>query len=234
MLEAYSEVDVDLAKRSGNPAQFRQQEDMGFVQGLGQQMAETLVYGDRAQNIAKFTGLTPRFNELTHDNVYDVGGSSSTTSFWIVEWGPRTLHGIYPNGSQIGLQARDLGEETKSEADGTMWQVYRTHFKWDIGIALRDTRAAQRLVNVDINFATVPDFDNYLIRALRQLPGMGQAPGTAIYVNRDAMSMIDIKAKDKSNVDWSMDEVYGRRVPTFQGVPIRLVDEILSTETALT
>jgi hypothetical protein len=47
------------------------------------------------------------------------------------------------------------------------------------------------------------------------------------------MSMIDVKAKDKSNVNWSADEVFGRRVPTFQGVPIRLVDQILSTETAL-
>ncbi len=80
MLEAYSEIDKDLADLNGNTAEFRLSEDMAFLEGMNQQMASTLFYGNIAVNPERFTGLAPRYNSVstataqTAANVIDAGG----------------------------------------------------------------------------------------------------------------------------------------------------------------
>ena len=61
MLETYSEIDKALADLNGNTAEFRLSEDKAFLEGLSQQMAQTIFYGN--------TATTPE-NILTYAAVY--------------------------------------------------------------------------------------------------------------------------------------------------------------------
>ena len=59
MLEAYAEVDKALADLNGNTASFRLSEDMAHIEGMSQEMADTLIYGNEGSEPEAFTGLSP-------------------------------------------------------------------------------------------------------------------------------------------------------------------------------
>ena len=47
-----------------------------------------------------------------------------------------------------GFQHNDLGEVTLTDDEGGMYQGYRTHYKWDIGLCVRDWRYVVRIANI--------------------------------------------------------------------------------------
>jgi hypothetical protein len=252
MLETYSTIDKSLADLNGNTAEFRLGEDMAFVEGMNQQMQQTVLYGSTAVNAERFTGLAPRFSAISGAgngvNVIDAGGSSSTnTSIWIVGWGQNTVHGLFPKGSKAGLQVRDLGEQTlyDNNTPPGEYQGYKTHFKWDAGLSVRDWRFVVRIANINVTAAqvTASNLLNYLILAVNQLPFVsaagnspppgGTKPGqvnTAIYCNRTTRAALDIQALAKSNNFLTIDTRDSKPYTAFRGIPIRLCDQILNTE----
>ncbi len=56
----------------------------------------------------------------------------------------------------------------------------------------------------------------------------------AIYCNRQVAAALDRQALNKTNVLLRMDEWDGKPVTTFRGVPIRVVDRLLTTEARIT
>lgn len=256
MLEVYSEIDKDILELNGLSASFRLSEDLAFLEGMNQQMAQTLFYGNTAVNPERFLGLTPRFSSVstataqTANNVIDMGGTGSTnTSIWVVVWGPNTAHGIFPKGSRAGLQHNDIGEWTLTDPSGNLYQGYRTHYKWDCGLTVRDWRYVVRLANIDVSTLSggnPPDLIKALIRALHRLPTQPVSAGTeqtsdaledgislgrtAIYCNRTIRTWLDIQATNKNNVLLRMDQFDGKPVTTFRGVPVRTCDALMNTE----
>src|SRR5690554_1339340 len=109
MLEAYAEVDKALADLNGNTASFRLSEDRAFIEGMNQEFASTLFYGNEGTEPEAFTGFAPRFNDQAALNGGNILTSAATpdgndnTSIWLVVWGANTVHGIYPKGSKAGL-----------------------------------------------------------------------------------------------------------------------------------
>lgn len=239
MLETYSEIDKALADLNGNTAEFRLSEDKAFLEGLSQQMAQTIFYGDTATTPEKFTGLGARYNTLNANaaksaqNIIDAGGSGSdNTSIWLVVWGDLTVHGIFPKGSKAGIQMRDLGEQTLGDANGDRYQGYRTHYKWDAGLTVRDWRYAVRIANIDVGDlagANPPDLVQYMIKATHKVPSL-KTGQPVFYMNRTGRQWLDIQASNKDNVMLKMSEFEGRPVRDFLGIPIRTCDQILNTE----
>lgn len=113
MLEAYAEVDKALADLNGNTASFRLSEDRPHIEGISEELADTIFYGNEGTEPEAFTGLTPRFNSSTAANGDNVilGGSTDTdnASIWLCCWGPNSGFGIVPKGSTAGLQVEDGG-----------------------------------------------------------------------------------------------------------------------------
>src|SRR5271165_6608010 len=98
-LETYSVIDKDIADLNGNTAEFRLSEVKAFLQGMSQQVAATVIYGNQFVNPERFTGFAPRYstkstaNSQTANNVLDGGGTANTnTSIWLVTWGDDTIH----------------------------------------------------------------------------------------------------------------------------------------------
>jgi hypothetical protein len=254
MLETYSEVDKALADLNGNSAAWRLSEDKAFLEGLAQQMAATLFYGNTATNPERFMGLAPRFNTLvaataqTANNVVSAGGSGSdNTSIWLVVWSDETCAGIFPKGSQAGLQMRDLGEQTllDSATPAGRYQGYRTHFKWDAGLMVKDWRYVARICNIDVSELAGPspaDLPKYMIKAANKIPSL-KSGRAAWYMNRTAKQWLDIQRQmgpgtgttqtTNSNVRRTLEESNGRAFPDFMGIPIRLVDQITNAEATI-
>ena len=88
MLEDYAEVDKALVDMAGDPAAFRLQEDRPHIEGMNQEIADTLFYGDETTAPEEFTGFAPRYNDLSAengDNIIDGGGTGSdNASIWLI------------------------------------------------------------------------------------------------------------------------------------------------------
>lgn len=244
MLENYAEVDKSLADLNGNTADFRLSEDMAFLEGMNQAFADTVFYGSTVSNPERFLGLSQRYPNLSASqssaNVINGGGTgSSNTSIWLVVWGPNTAHFIYPKGSAAGLQHKDLGEQTLYDAAGGRYQGYRTHYKWDCGLTVRDWRYVVRIANIDTTQLKPnpvanggPDLIDLMIQALEKVPNlsMGRA---AFYVSRNIRSYLRRQVINRPNLRLEPDQVSGKHVLMFDEVPVRRCDSILSTEAAL-
>ena len=239
MLETYAECDKALADLNGNSAAWRLSEDRAFIEGLNQTMASTLFYGDSSLDPEKFMGLAPRYNSLSAENamnIIDAGGTGSdNASIWLVCWGPNTCHGIYPKGTPAGLQSRDLGEDTLLDAAGGRYQGYRTHYKWDNGLTLRDWRYVVRIANIDMsdltkNAASGADLIDLLTQAV-ELPPNISIGRAVLYMPRKIRSFLHRQITNKVAASTlTMEQVGGKSVVAFDGVPCRRVDALLLTE----
>jgi hypothetical protein len=239
MLETYSEIDKALADLNGNTSEFRLSEDKAFLEGLSQQLAQTLFYGNTDATPERFMGLSPRFttvnpaNGAIAQNVIDAGGTGTdNTSIWLVVWGDLTVHGIFPKGSKAGLQMRDLGEQTLLDTNGNKYQGYRTHYKWDAGLTVRDWRYAVRIANIDVSDlagGSAADLVKFMIKATHKVPSL-KTGQPVFYMNRTGRQWLDIQAATKDNVMLKISEFEGRPVREFLGIPIRTCDQILLTE----
>lgn len=239
MLETYAEVDKALADLNGNSAAWRMSEDRAFIEGINQTMADTLFYGDSSLDPEKFMGLAPRYNSLAAENggniIDALGTGSDNASIWLVVWGPNTCHGIFPKGSPAGLQARDLGEDTLIDAAGGRYQGYRTHYKWDLGASLRDWRYVSRIANIDVsdltkNAATGADLIDFMTQALELVPNIGMGR-PCFYMPRKIRSFLRRQITNKvASSTLTMEEIAGKKVVAFDGVPCRRSDALLLTE----
>lgn len=249
MLEAYSEIDKALADLNGNTAEFRMGEDMAFIESMNQGMQGTVVYGNTTSTPERFTGLAPRFSSLSAPNggnIVNAGGSSNTnTSIWLIGWGQNTCHGLFPKGSKAGLQVRDLGEVPLYDANNNTYQGYRTHFKWDCGLTVRDWRFVVRIANINVTAGavTTSNLVNTLIAAVNKLPFVsaagnspppgGTKPGqvnTAFYCNRTVRAALDIQAMAKTNNFLTIETRDSKPYTAFRGIPIRICDQITNAE----
>ena len=252
MLEAYSEVDKDLAMLNGNTAAFRFSEDLAHLEGMNQEFSTTLIYGDTSVDPEKFVGLAPRYYSVsegtTQGNVIDAGGTASNnTSVWLVGWSPQTVFGIFPKGAEAGLHMNDKGQQTVLDADGNKFEAYVTHFQWKPGFVVRDWRYVVRIANINIaDLETAGDGSDtstnlmkHLSRALDKFPPTG-AVRPVFYCNDRVRAMLRVKLFNKSNLWMSFDEtqsaISGLNRPTlkFQGVPIRRIESITNTESRIT
>jgi hypothetical protein len=239
MLEAYAEVDKALADLNGNAAAFRLSEDRAFIEAMSQEMAQTLFYGNEGTEPEAFTGFAPRYNSLSAqnaDNIIDAGGSGSdNTSIWLVVWGPNTCHGIYPKGSTGGVQMRDLGEVTVENVDGNQGraQMYRSHYRWDCGLTVRDWRYIVRIANVDVSDLTTvsntKNIINWMIQAAERIPNLG-AGRAAFYVNRNIREKLRLGILEKVASNLTFETVTGKRVLSFDEIPVMRTDAILNNE----
>ena len=239
MLEDYAEVDKALADLNGNTAAFRMQEDTAHLQGMNDTMASTLFYGNEGITPEAFTGLSPRFNSLAAANglnIIDAGGTGSdNTSIWLCVWGPTTGFGIYPKGTRAGLQRSDKGQVTIENVDGAggRMEAYRTHYRWDVGLSIRDWRYFVRIANIDVSDLSVAanqaKLVDYMIMATERIPsfGVGRA---AFYCNRGIREKLRLGMLSKTAYNLSWETVEGKRVLTFDDIPVYRTDALLNSE----
>lgn len=251
MLSARSHVDIKLAKLNGDPKKYRISEAEAFLEAMSQEAASTAFYGS-ASSPEEFVGLSNTYNALSgsanSQNILSAGGSGSdNTSIWLVGWGERAIHMTYPKGSDGGLMHRDLGEDDVEDSDGYNYRAYKDLFEWDLGLVVKNWKFAVRIPNIDISdFAalattqatTASTFIPKLMgRALARIPSRA---GIRLgwYMNRTAASLLEQACAASSSYVLDVQKgqtQLGETIYTsgFRGVPIRMVDALLNTETVV-
>jgi len=248
MLEAYSEVDKDLAELNGNTAQFRLSEDTAFLESMNQTQAQTLFYGNPGTDPKQFLGLATRYSSTSAgngQNVISAGGSGSdNASIYLVVWGDNTVFCPFPKGSKAGLIHEDLGLNTVWDSTGARYQAYRTHYQWKNGLVVKDWRYVVRIANIDISdligqtgtqaAAAATNIVKLMARALYRIPNMAMGR-PAFYMNRTVHSGLALAALDRSQYVLKINEGLSQfgtpsSYLSFLGVPLRRVDQLLNTE----
>lgn len=248
MLEAYAEIDKALADLNGNTAAFRMSEDRAHIEGMNQEMTDTIFFGNEDTEPEAFTGFAPRFNDLSGpanaDNIIDAGGTGGDNgSIWLIVWSNNTCHGIVPKGSTAGLQMTDKGQVTLEDASGGSnsgrMEAYRTHYRWDAGLTVKDWRYVVRICNIDKSARTADassgaDLADLMFQAIDIIPNLSMGR-PAFYMDRTMRGFL--RRQIPSAVALStltMENVGGKMLTSFQGVPVRRVDALAADEARIT
>lgn len=242
MMEAYNEVDKALVDLASDGNAFRLSEAAAEIEGMSQELAMTLFYGDETSTPEKFTGFSPRFNSSTAANADNVikGGSSDTdnASIWFIGWGPNTCHGIVPKGSQMGIQVNDKGQVTVENADGAngRMEAYRMHFRLDCGLCVRDWRYVVRICNIERSALTADasagaNLPDLMFEAMERLPSLSGNIRPVFYMDRSLRTKFrqQLAALTKQST-LSYENVGGHKAMMFNEIPIRRVDALAADE----
>jgi hypothetical protein len=255
-LAATSQMDRALAILGGNPALARMNFAKPFFEAMNDEMSETLFYGNSFYESKEFTGLAPRYNDLdgiTGDYIIDGGGTGTDNrSIWIINWDPEAIFGLYPKGSKAGLMHMDTTANLRAGPDGypigdlvqdesgNEYLGYSDFWQWDCGLGVADHRHAVRVANIDFsllvaNRATGADLEMLLVQAVERIKAIG--PNAAIYAPRPLSAMLRQQALADSRTGRSLlgfDTIGGRKVTSFDGIPIRAVDALNVDEARVT
>ena len=222
MLEDRSEVDVKLISIQPDKEGFRRSEDAAFVMGFGDMVAESIFYGDTAQEPDTFNGLSVRYNVI--------GGEKHSAGHQV----------IYPKHSKLGLQSQDLGECDAQDAQGKKYRALVTLFDWDVGIAVQDIEANALVRNIDVSkLMSLKSaekqalVEKFIIAKNRIRNLQNKDKKVHLYVSPAMYDFFEIYLLDKNNVHVTRQDL--QNAPTqlyLSGIPIEKSDSIFETEPA--
>lgn len=253
MLEAESLVDRDVAIFSGNISKFRADELVAHMEGMNDTLATTLFYGNAAVNPERFTGFAPRYNSLSGVNsdqiVNAAGVGSFLGSIWLIGWDVNKVTGIYPKGTQGGLQHTDASAKLGSADDGhplgqrvldengNAYYAYVDRLKWNCGLSVKDHRYVVRIANIArntlvTNYAFGAHIEDLMIQAVNRLHRLsGCRP--VFYCDRGMMEWMERQALSDKKQFISWGDYGGKTIPMFRGIPIRRTDALNFNETVV-
>lgn len=245
ILEALSEVNANLIDSivgADMREQARRQEDIAFVQGMTEQVWDTVITGTTTGAPEQIDGLQQYLTTLTQTMVLD-GGNSGGTSIYVADFAPDACHFIYPPAVERG--ALGLVMDTNPDGgNGKVWTtnandstkkllVYRTLFQWWLGLVVRDELRIGRYANIN---ATVGGSNTFDENKLIELLNNGKfRRGTTILCTKEMKTQMHIRLKDKANVNFSLAQGLGG-VPILQflDVPVFRCDAISTSESTIT
>ena len=249
LLEDFSQVDRELAILSGNVDAYRLKEARPHVQGMSNKQATTLFYGNAAANPLEYTGFAARYNTLSTTtnkaaaNVINAGGTGSALrSIWLVGWGPDTVFGLYPKNSKGGLDHEDATNATGEgahgfppaarlfDANGNSYMGYADHWIWRCGLFVKDWRFVVRIANIDptaitISGATGPLLEDLMVQAAEQIESL-DGVNAVFYVPRIIRTFFRRQLLQRKNQFLGWDQIGGKKVMTFNEIPIRRTDAL--------
>lgn len=242
LLEAWPKIDEQLVDPYPDPKKARASQLRSYIEAFAQAFNQNLFYGN-AGDVGEIDGFSTIYNDSSMANV-DVtasGAGSDTTSIWLAEWNTMKLSLIYPKDSKsVGLFNKDWGKKESVDAsNGGSFAAYVSQMKMEFGWSNADARALQRLANIETDISTADtgsllDTDEVrkLVAMRNRLPKRGKGK-VAMYANRDLFTQFDIWAMEKVNGFYYESNISGSPLTMFQGIPIRLVEQLSSTETAI-
>lgn len=249
LLEGNSLVDRKLAILSGNIAKYRLTESKAFMEAMNQRFNLTLFYGNATTSPKEFTGLAPRFNSLsgpTSTQIIDAGGTGTDNrSIWLIAWDQDKVTGIYPKHTIAGLQHMDVTTNLRigsdnypigdliNDASGNPYLAYQDHWEWQMGLSVQDPRYVVRICNIDASLMTADastgaKLQDLMVQAVELI--QGDTANMAFYTSRRLRSFLRRQLLNTKNAFLSYEDVAGRKVTAFDGIPVRRVDALAIDE----
>lgn len=250
-VEGLSTVDVRLLEISKNPAALRMSEAQPFLESMSQEVTTNFFYSDTQTTPERFKGLAARYGVLGGDGagnqIVSAGGvGSDNTSIWFVTWGENQTSLIYPEGTAAGIKREDKGEQRVYDDLNNPYYVKEELFRQHVGVRVGDWRFNARIANIDVSemLAGTVDLYKFMRQAYYKLQvrrnnriqngGMVSPGKTVIYANRDVLQTLEALSVNKGSSDnfvrLTPDEIQGREIMTYKGIPIRETDSLINAE----
>lgn len=243
MLDGLKKIDVALAERNGNAEAYRAKQFMGFVASYNRTLETAFFYESTKTNPERIMGLSGRLDALTgipyasQVLAHGAAAGNDQNTIWLIGWGENKVYGIYPKGSQAGLSHRDMGIELTNDGLGSNaeFPAFRDYFSWKCGFAVEDARYLVRGANVDSSAllgtgSTIIDLMNRMCEQIQDTDNCRPV----FYMNRFVRGFLRRQMVDtikNSTLTW--ENVGGKPVLHFSGIPIHRTDALLSTEAPL-
>lgn len=241
LLNDFSSIDVELANLGGNSGMARLNNAQLHLEGMAQKAASTFFYGNSRTSPKEFTGMAYYYSDAaaeSGENMIDAGGAGSdNSSIYLVGWGMDKVFGIYPKGSQVGLQHKDHGiqiEQNAGGVTGAQLSVFKDEWIWRHGLVVADWRFAARAHSIDISNLTgggAADIINLMSKLWHRIHNINVCK-PVYYMNRTIFQFLDEQRYDgvKAGGGITYENVDGKAIPFFRGIPIKITDALLETE----
>jgi hypothetical protein len=224
----------------------------GHLQAHAIEHASLTIYGSPDTNPLKTAGFFDVYSTLattepTYNQIVDGGGTGSdNTSILLAFWGERSIFGVYPKGTQMGLKRTDRSAGNKevqitaldtNSNTGAFWG-YEEQFEIDHGLVVKDYRQGSRIANLDVSdlvAGTGADLIDLMISAHYKIHNPQNGNGVW-YVNRTIEAHLHKQSLTQvvAGAGRTYDNYQGKKVLTFLGHPIRRSDALLNTEAQVT
>jgi hypothetical protein len=246
MLSEYAWVDKKLADASGDAAGLRHSEAAGILTGMGHQINEIAVYGNKAKNPYEINGLAARYKSSAKDprHVINFGGTPADglTSIYVCAIGTKLLHLIYNKhfGSGAAIEHSDRGVQDFDVGNGKMLMVYLSHFTTQFGLAVEHPDSVFRIASVPTaaaywGAADGKDKRTKLIDTVLHCKNMlpSEAQTTCLYCSLDVQEIIEKAGRENEAVVKPDTDPWGNPVQKIGGMRMRRLDVIRNDEAAV-
>lgn len=242
--KAYSAFDVEILRLNGMRNAIRALQDKMHIEGIGNDVQADYLYGNTNANPRQFNGLLQRLNDLTTSgypnviNTTETGAGSVYSSVLYVDWAEDAVCGIYPNGTQGGLEVTDHGKQILGDETNGFRTCMVGEYQFRTGMYVADKRYLARIVNINTaellaGTDSTIGMINCMIRCQESLPQ--QVRGQRIfYAPQAVITGLRILAKEKANVNLTYEMYGGQRITHFNGDPVRRCDEMTNVEAEIT
>lgn len=239
-----SAVNKRLADIQNDKAAYLLSEATAHLESMNQAAIEAAFLGNYQADPDTINGLAYRTRTLGTQVITGGGSDTDMSSIYLVGWAPNKVYMHYPKNTKVGLQTLDLGEVARVVNDGTYDEVfvdYITNFEWYLGLTVQDPRYVVRIPNIDISALkttgdatdTSANLQKLMTRAISLLPSLSDCK-PVFYMNNTVKTYLELQLENKANMFLQYKDLYQRQgILTYKGVPIRRVDALLETETAI-
>lgn len=223
-------IDNWLLAKAKNPSEYLANEAKIHIQSIGKKAHAALLYGNRGTDPDSINGIMTRLNTLSMDNVYDGGGSGSdTASIVAVRWGRDGTYLAYPREFSKFIQEEGPKDVWLGDANGGKGYQIMT-WAISLGLCIANPKSVARIANIETSGSSNIFDPDTLVAALDGLDG---TDGAVIYVPKAIYTQMNINLMNKTNTAYTMAEEWGRPVLHFMGVPVKVCEQMLATETAI-
>lgn len=250
--ESKSQIDAAVASRGGSDriAFNRWNQAQGHIQAHALEHASLTIYGSPVDSNRKAPGLFDVYSTVnestdeTANQVIDGGGTTGdNTSILLIHWGPNSIFGVYPKGTQAGLKRTDRSAGNKEvqinalDSNGDAGTIYgfEEQFEIDHGLVVKDYRQGARIANIDpallLSGVGAADLIDLMISADHKIHNPQNGTGVW-YVNRTVAAFLHKQARTAvgAGAGITYDNYQGKRVLMFLDKPVRRSDALLNTE----
>lgn len=246
------EMEGRLYEDTQDKAQMLLDEVQIHADSMGQGAAAALFYGDIKDNPKGFNGLAKTFGAYAKTSsandesaYYVLNGAKASNpstsmcrSIFMVGWGQRSAHGIYPQGTGMGLRRGKLRDVYVPDPEDNTKKLlmYIQEMNWDIGLNIRDFRYCGRIANIeaDAGLATSgqPDYVELIQRLTCRVKQNGVKP--CLYMSRSVWEIVTTAffRKTAGNAV-KYGDLSQRLLPTLMGFPVGVCDALETNETAV-
>jgi hypothetical protein len=244
-MESNMFIDKRILERSPDPVRYRRERESMYVRGMKKSVARRLfgsgTYGSQDLDVRDINGLSRRYPALVADSVVGNGATGSGTlgSIWIARHGLEWLFCLYPKTASKALQVNDHGEQKKLDANNYPYWGFETNFAWEFGMGIGDPRNVKRLCNIApsgnnsfwADGTNAAKGEEALIDLLEAMPG-GDLNGLVMYACPKLIAQFRKRANSKGSY-FDFQDIWNRKMLSFQGVPVVRVESLSMNESTI-